>query len=248
MNIDSIKFGDTPFRFIELNANDHTSFLNRYSDVVFFQPSRFDYVLIERHALFAPLHTIVPITFAAWLFISIIFYMVLNLQSKNELIREKTERSITDNLTGVFNWDYIDLILMKDASLDQGGIVLYLDGNNVKMINDNYGHDYGDLAIKMICDVIKSCVRREDSVIRMGGDEFVVVLKHCDEEGAVKIYEKIADALVLQSSSKLPFIDEGVSVAPGYCLFTNRKDFEHAIINADLKMLESKQESKLGRA
>ncbi|WP_117235143.1 GGDEF domain-containing protein [Vibrio maerlii] len=174
--------------------------------------------------------------------------MVLNLQSKNELIREKTERSITDNLTGVFNWDYIDLILMKDASLDQGGIVLYLDGNNVKMINDNYGHDYGDLAIKMICDVIKSCVRREDSVIRMGGDEFVVVLKHCDEEGAVKIYEKIADALVLQSSSKLPFIDEGVSVAPGYCLFTNRKDFEHAIINADLKMLESKQESKLGRA
>jgi diguanylate cyclase (GGDEF)-like protein len=243
----SLEFEDKPFKYVELYADDYTSIFNRNSDVVFFHNSKFGYLITERHALFAPLQSIIPLFIVCWLFLAIIFYMLLHLNLKNALIREKTTRSITDKLTGVYNRDFIELALMKEGMLNSGGTVIYLDGNKVKMINDKFGHDYGDIAIKMICDAAGSCIRKEDYIIRMGGDEFVVVLKGCNESAAVRVFDSISTVLRLQSKSKLPFIESGVSVAPGYCEFTNSTDFESAITKSDLEMLKQKDASKQGR-
>ncbi|MDX2322410.1 MAG: GGDEF domain-containing protein [Moritella sp.] len=243
----SMVFEDKPFKYIELYSDDYTSIFNRNTDVVFFHESKFGYLITERHALLAPIQSIIPLFIVCWLFLAIIFYMLLHLNLKNALIREKTVRSITDKLTGVYNRDFIELALMKEGMLNGGGTVIYLDGNKIKMINDKFGHDYGDIAIKMICDAAKSCIRKEDYIIRMGGDEFVVVLKGCNESAAYLVFDKIAAVLRLQSQSKLPFIESGVSVDPGYCEFTNSEDFESAITKSDLEMLKQKDASKQGR-
>lgn len=247
LNRDKTHFNDKPFKFIELFAKNHTAVLNENTDAVFFHYARFGYLIIERHALFAPIQNILMLFLASWIFLAIIFYMMLYLKHKNLLIKEKTDRSITDKLTGAYNRDFLEMVLLQDSSLHNGGTVLYLDGNKVKMINDNFGHDYGDIAIKMICDAIKSSVRKEDEVIRMGGDEFIAVLKGCQRREAENVFNKITKALKLQSVSKLPFVEGGVSVAPGYCEFSNPAEFENAITNADLAMLEFKQANNQGR-
>lgn len=249
MGIDKqkIEFYNQPFKLIKLLSSDYTEVLDPNSDVVFFHPSKFGYLITERHPLFAPIHTLRPLMIASFLFLPLMIYMLLNLKLQNTLIQKTTTRSVTDNLTGAYNRDFIDLVLLKENTLNNGGTILYLDGNKVKAINDQYGHNYGDIAIQLICDVIASCIRSNDYLIRVGGDEFVVVLTGCDEKKALKIYETITDSLALKSASKLPFVKGGISVSFGICTYNNKVDFDSAITKADLSMLQQKEESKAGR-
>jgi diguanylate cyclase (GGDEF)-like protein len=69
--------------------------------------------------------------------------------------------------------------------------VLFLDGDNFKSVNDNYGHDEGDRVLKAIANVLKDSVRSADAVGRYGGEEFVVALLGANEEEAYNKAEEI---------------------------------------------------------
>lgn len=99
-----------------------------------------------------------------------------------ELEMEKYEleqTSRTDELTGVLNRRGFVIQGQKQInnalSTGQGGLVIYGDMNNLKMINDRYGHEYGDKAIKTEAEILKKSFRSTDTVGRMGGDEFAIV-------------------------------------------------------------------------
>ena len=99
-----------------------------------------------------------------------------------ELEMEKYEleqTSRTDELTGVLNRRGFVIQGQKQInnalSTGQGGLVIYGDMNNLKMINDRYGHEYGDKAIKAEAEILKKSFRSTDTVGRMGGDEFAIV-------------------------------------------------------------------------
>lgn len=99
----------------------------------------------------------------------------LEQMSKHNLILK--EISKTDQLTGLYNrWgflDYVKTIIENPMNQNREVLVLYADMDNLKMINDKYGHDEGDFALREIGMILKEAFRNTDVISRFGGDEFV---------------------------------------------------------------------------
>ncbi len=95
-----------------------------------------------------------------------------------------------DKLTGVFNRRAFDNTLAK---LDYAELysMVFIDIDDFKKFNDWYGHQVGDEVLAKVAHVIQSSLRRNDSVYRYGGEEFVVILQDCTKQCALEIAEKI---------------------------------------------------------
>ncbi|MDO9265942.1 MAG: GGDEF domain-containing protein [Sulfurimonas sp.] len=100
-----------------------------------------------------------------------------------------------DQLTGMFNRKYLDEF--ADTTIPQAlrsktpyGILM-IDIDFFKMINDTYGHDIGDEAIRVVSRVIKESIRTSDVPIRFGGEEFIVLLHNCNRAHVKDVAEKI---------------------------------------------------------
>lgn len=116
-----------------------------------------------------------------------------------------------------------------------------LDVDNLKILNDTYGHLLGDEVIKTIARTIKSSCRRIDMVGRYGGDEFVVILPETDRKGAVKVSEKIlsrikSKSLTAPDGTKIP-----LSVSIGIASYPlDAEDVEKLLSLADAAMYRAK--------
>jgi diguanylate cyclase (GGDEF)-like protein len=107
---------------------------------------------------------------------------LLRLQKANFLMEFAEEKlklaAMTDPLTGFYNRSalvsLIDVMLANALSSQQGFGVLYLDMDGFKTINDRYGHHTGDEVLTYAAKRISECVRAQDVVVRMGGDEFAI--------------------------------------------------------------------------
>ncbi len=109
-----------------------------------------------------------------------IFVMNLKLQQRLEEIAQ------TDSLTGVFNRYYFDKQLEKEkeqsVKFGQPLSLIIVDVNGLKQANDNIGHEAGDGLIKGTADIIGANIGEFDTVYRVGGDEYVVLLPNCPEK------------------------------------------------------------------
>ena len=125
-----------------------------------------------------------------------------NLQNSLErFIRDNTkldEISKQDELTGLYNrrgfLAKVEKVLTDPLNEGKVSVVCYADMDNLKMINDKYGHDDGDYALKTIANILRECFRGADIVGRMGGDEFVamaVIGSDCDIDSIKARIEKV---------------------------------------------------------
>ena len=119
------------------------------------------------------------------------------------------------------------------------GMVLYFDVNNLKRINDQYGHAAGDAALKKIAEVLLANVRESDVVGRLGGDEFGVILVQVDEAGG---REKAASLAALIAASPLEWGGKPVELSVAYGLhpLTGAGGADHALHAADRAMYQQK--------
>jgi len=93
------------------------------------------------------------------------------------LVNKLEKASLTDKLTGLFNANYWHEQLPKlDKATHLSYIITVLDLDNLKPVNDKKGHQAGNQLILDTVDIIKNSFRPEDIIIRIGGDEFVVIL------------------------------------------------------------------------
>ena len=103
---------------------------------------------------------------------------------ENELLRYKLK---FDPLTELYSREFFNTILDIEAEgwarKPEEYSVLFIDADNFKGINDNWGHPVGDNVLKLIGTIIRDNVRRSDIPSRYGGDEFIILLKDCSEEG-----------------------------------------------------------------
>ena len=117
-----------------------------------------------------------------------------------------------------------------------------VDLDGLKKINDEQGHEVGDDYIKLSVNIIKDSIREKDSIIRMGGDEFLVILTETDSEGVRSVIERIRENMKKNNESN---VDYKVSMSLGYATMVNgEKDVEDVIKEADEKMYEEKKEKK----
>lgn len=132
------------------------------------------------------------------------FHSVTGLITQPRLIETSVfenivHESVHDRLTGLFNRPYFDEVLNQQVALsrryDKAFAVLFLDVDNFKQVNDNYGHLAGDSALSHIASIIISAKRDSDIAARFGGEEFVLLLSHTDNVSAFILAERIRKAV-----------------------------------------------------
>ena len=170
--------------------------------------------------------------------------------AKPEIVSKKLmqilERSAqTDPLTGLYNRKFLEQYI--ERSLYKGmykGIecgLMMVDIDFFKLINDNYGHDVGDIAIKTIANTLLDVVDENDIVIRFGGEEFIVIITNCDEDKLEKVAQEIRIAFSQQQiQANSETFSKTVSI--GTSLFPNtNNDFWKFVKQSDIALYEAKQ-------
>jgi two-component system cell cycle response regulator len=113
--------------------------------------------------------------------------------------RELYERSVRDNLTGLYNRGYflsqIGPLAELNSMCELGLALILVDLDHFKRINDTHGHNVGDLILREVADVLRESTRAEDLVARYGGEEFILALPSCSLEQATERAECIRSRL-----------------------------------------------------
>jgi len=121
-------------------------------------------------------------------------YMYGPLRSLHRVRAELEQRANHDHLTGLMNRASIEQrILEMVTNQPHGHVLLYMDLDRFKHVNDNAGHAAGDHLLKEVARVIRRAVRDDDLCARLGGDEFCVLLLQCEMETASRIAERIRE-------------------------------------------------------
>jgi diguanylate cyclase (GGDEF)-like protein len=118
----------------------------------------------------------------------------------NSLLHKKTEElTITDGLTELFNYRYFRNKLSDEVRradrYRQRFSLLMLDLDHFKNVNDQYGHQTGNIVLREVSGIIKQCLRDVDIVARYGGEEFVVILPQTGDNDALMIAERIRSSI-----------------------------------------------------
>ena len=112
---------------------------------------------------------------------------------------ELMEIASTDSLSGLYNrrhfFEHAEIEFHRAQRHECDVSFLLLDVDNFKLINDNYGHDAGDVVMKFLATILKEEVRAFDLVARYGGDEFIIMLVNANQGQAYSIAERIRSAV-----------------------------------------------------
>src|ERR1041385_3709186 len=111
------------------------------------------------------------------------------------LFAQMQQQALTDGLTGCYNRRSFELQLERDLHLAtrmrQPVSLILLDIDHFKRVNDTYGHDVGDMALRMLANGMREELRGVDTAARYGGEEFAVILPQANAEGAVLVAERL---------------------------------------------------------
>jgi len=151
----------------------------------------------------------------------------------------------TDALTNVLNRGTGLLLFGKQLQMAKRNnmklSVCYIDFNDLKDINDTYGHQEGDEALKRVANYLKDVLRAIDIVCRLGGDEFLIVLPQCSLESARLVWQRIVSYIQQFNESGLkPY---KISLSHGFAEFDpmDEKTVDQLIASADEEMYKDKQ-------
>lgn len=154
-------------------------------------------------------------------------------------LQEKLKNySITDMMTQTYNRSFYESGEYKNKLKYPVGVVM-ADINNLKYYNDNYGHKEGDILIRTIVNNMQRYIRPVDVLIRLGGDEFLILLQECDKKDSDKIINQIKSA---EGNIKLQDITVGTSY--GISIANNEEELNDSIVEADKAMYADKRKSK----
>ncbi|MCR5251158.1 MAG: diguanylate cyclase [Lachnospiraceae bacterium] len=177
------------------------------------------------------------------------------LAAKQELLstREEAERmneiANLDELTGVRNKRAYELEMSRlEKRMEQGGKsfgLVVIDLNDLKKLNDHYGHEMGDQAIRKLCGIICG-VFAHSPVFRYGGDEFVVILERSDYENADELMQRFESMILCCGMDTKLNPWERIQAAAGMAIYDMERDRNPAEVfrRADRAMYAKKQEMK----
>jgi len=151
---------------------------------------------------------------------------------------------LTDLANRTLLYEHLDTMLARASRNNQQFSVMFIDLDNFKEINDSLGHQAGDDLLVNVARCIKTCMRENDIVARIGGDEFVIVLgPESDRENTIKAVNRLTISLL--GLSKIEGYSKVVSASIGIASYPNDgKDAEALLRNADTAMYMAKKKGK----
>ncbi len=186
----------------------------------------------------------------------------VNMERSDELgdlaksFSEMQKRLMTDRLTGLSNREALlrrieDSIILRRRNGDPRLFaVLFVDLNRFKSINDNYGHDAGDQALRAVSDRMRATVRTSDFVARYAGDEFIIMLDQIDnkqsaEAVCAKLHNNLAKPIKLQLADGDIAVEVGAAIGLA-CYPSDGQDVDSLIKFADADMYQNKKLDQTG--
>ncbi|HZG16109.1 MAG TPA: EAL domain-containing protein [Candidatus Bathyarchaeia archaeon] len=165
--------------------------------------------------------------------------------------RKRTEEIINfqafhDELTGLPNRRLLEQQLeqmLKGRKKDQSLVVMFLDTDRFKVINDSMGHGFGDKVLQSIAQRLNESVREGDIAARMGGDEFTILLPNLSKEEAIQYADRVIEALgqplLIDDMEVRITVSIGIAVYPG-----DGQDMTALMRSADTAMYAAKEKGK----
>lgn len=167
--------------------------------------------------------------------------LISDMTEQVRLQKELEALSIHDALTGVYNRDYL-AIREKNFGAREGFPVSVIvgDSDNLKLVNDSYGHRMGDELIKQTIENFTKAISEEHEIVRLGGDEYLIIIPDCDEDKCKSYIKAIEDV------ERTSFVENiQVSTSLGYYVInTNKESLMEAIDKADKMMYQTKKSGR----
>jgi diguanylate cyclase (GGDEF)-like protein len=155
------------------------------------------------------------------------------------------KKAMTDSLTRICNRHGIEKAIENYRTSLTSSCVVYADIDFFKKINDTYSHEAGDFVLSEIAKIISNNIREDDLVGRMGGEEFLIVLKSTNIEKAKPKLEIIKEAIKKHSFN---WEDKKIKVTVSFGVSefepSQGNDFERTIDEADKALYHSKQNGR----
>lgn len=154
---------------------------------------------------------------------------------------ERLEKLVyIDDLTGIpnrrFFLEQLQKVVEEAKTGHLGGAVLYLDGDDFKNINDRWGHDVGDEFLQKVAKLLQGMVRDHDTVARIGGDEFSMILRNTEKKEEIialadRVINLSKETIRIKETLITPSFSIGIACFPedGYDIETLLKHADHAL-------------------
>lgn len=171
-----------------------------------------------------------------------------DLTARDHYVTQIRHQAFHDALTGLPNralyYERLDHLLAYSQRTDQMFGVMFLDLDGFKMVNDEFGHNTGDLLLRAVAERVKSCIRSSDTLARMGGDEFTLLLPQIQQvEDVITVAQKIISAFKLPY--KLQQSTHQVTTSIGIALYPfHSRSAETLLKQADTAMYRAKYSGK----
>ena len=200
-----------------------------------------EFLFHQRHLLYQDIVYLIVTGILEW----IIFMVIAFFQIKTARVVIKLGNfALTDPLTGIYNRRYLELYMEKIIPLyeekEQTMTLIMFDIDHFKKINDTHGHHAGDMVLQKMVRVIKRAIRHNDVFVRIGGEEFVILLPNCSLEHGIKFAERIRKTV-----ENTKFIYKGirifVTVSIGVTEYKGGQDLEEFFEKADQALYQAKE-------
>ena len=208
-----------------------------------------DHYRLQAQARIHSYQTIIMSTvISLWLLLLFVIFFIFRrtqigtYEKKNKELESKLN---VDVLTGASSRSYGERLLASEFKEFQSGkrdtLLLMMDIDYYKQFNDNYGHEVGDKVLKAFVTAIRESVRITDSVIRWGGDEFIVVLQKVSPDMMQAMADKILDAIRSITLEEMP-ASQKITSSVGMTYFDIADtDYKDIISRADAALYKAKE-------
>ncbi len=169
---------------------------------------------------------------------------VLDMSVVRHLHQQLEVQAVTDPLTGLLNrrgfYQTVENLLQRDVRTDSAWVLLYLDLDGFKRVNDSLGHDAGDRVLRWVSEQLKACLRPFDILARIGGDEFTALLELEAPEQAAAIAEQLIERVSI--CQQIDGLDIALGASIGIAIFPDcGADLDGLMRASDIAMYEAKR-------